>query len=167
MSNGSTKAGSSKGSLLDRISGGQGKELLPGSSSAPKLHGFGATPQNLNNANAGVELLPSGAVRPRRSEPVLNKGRLVQSGLDAALGTSLPRRQVVRPIVPERGSVNILGAGRGTVLVMVENLAVGTTAEDVVVSGLILLLSPLPPCHSSSRSACLYTAHVFCGSLVG
>ncbi|ORX38707.1 hypothetical protein BD324DRAFT_650053 [Kockovaella imperatae] len=143
MSSDKSNGSKPKPSLLDRISGGKGRELIPSSSKAsstsssePKLFGFGSNPVNVNsNPNAGLELIPGSSATRRNNGgngSQLNKGRLVQSGFDAALGTSQPRRQVVRPLIQERESVSILGAGRSTVLVRVENLAVGTTADDVV-----------------------------------
>jgi len=66
----------------------------------------------------------------------------VQSGLDAALGRGGQRvvRQpvVVEPVVVMSG-VSILGAGRGTTVVRVENLAQGTTADDVIVRSFLPL----------------------------
>jgi hypothetical protein len=143
-------ASGSRPSLLDRISGGKGKELLPtngSSSSAPhRLHGFGeTTPVNLNNPNAGTELLP-GPSKPRSRGPSGSKGRLVDTSLNAALGRTGPRRSNVRPLVAQgsqsgnellgthNGSseVSIFGASRATTWVKVDNLAQGTTAEDVV-----------------------------------
>ncbi|WVF72579.1 hypothetical protein IAT40_007396 [Kwoniella sp. CBS 6097] len=137
-------SGSSRPSLLARMSGGVGKELLPTSgSSKTKLHGFdGPPPANINNPNAGVELLPSGGGRRPK-----NSGRGVNSQsrelVNAALGVGPQRFREPRSvsggkvagrelIQPKQSHVSIMGAARGTTWVRVENLAVGTSAEDVV-----------------------------------
>ncbi|WWC93557.1 hypothetical protein V866_000392 [Kwoniella sp. B9012] len=125
----------SKASLLNRISGGQGKELLPTASSNVRLHGFdGPPPANLNNPNAGVELLPSGSGRrPKNSGRGVNNQSKDQ--LNAALGLGAQRVRDVRPVgrelVTTQHQVSIMGAARGTTWVRVQNLAVGTTVEDV------------------------------------
>ncbi|WWD18877.1 hypothetical protein CI109_103332 [Kwoniella shandongensis] len=136
-------------SLAARISGGQGKELLPSSSSGSvKLHGFDRPlPANPNNLNAGVELLPStGGGRTTRAptRSVNNKGREL---LNAALGVNagIQQRREVRRAQPAAiqqqpvQQVSIMGAARGTTWVRVENLALGTTAEDVISA-----FAPLP-----------------------
>ncbi|WVQ99802.1 hypothetical protein IAU59_006944 [Kwoniella sp. CBS 9459] len=152
LSNSSSSApgsrNASKPSLLARMSGGVGKELLPTSeSSKTKLHGFdGPPPANINNPNAGVELLPSGGGGRRPK----NSGRGVNSQsrelVNAALGAGPQRfreprsvsgsssgRAVGRELLqPQQSHVSIMGAARGTTWVRVENLAVGTSAEDVV-----------------------------------
>jgi len=69
----------------------------------------------------------------------LNAGRLVENGMNAALGLgqSGPRRSEVRRLVnsPPRGNgVSIMGASRAAVKIKVEHLAFGTTGEDVLVS---------------------------------
>ncbi|ORY35337.1 hypothetical protein BCR39DRAFT_555494 [Naematelia encephala] len=173
-SRGGSSSSSSRPSLLDRISGGQGKELFPSDSSgASKLHGFGSKPPiNPTNPNAGLELFPAGGGRSTKREGplkrVLEPGQrsLVSSGLDAALGRHQPRitprsyaGQGVELLSPPLtgassssgfglgrstgnangngngtsvGSVSIMGAAKGTVWIRVENLAQGTTADDVV-----------------------------------
>ncbi|WWC90929.1 uncharacterized protein L201_005867 [Kwoniella dendrophila CBS 6074] len=139
-----TSASSTSGprsSLLNRISGGQGKELLPSSSASSNitLHGFdGPAPANINNHNAGIELLPSGGSGGRRPK---NTGRGVNNQskdqLNAALGIGAQRVRDVRPVVRQQQiqqpqhHVSIMGAAKGTTWVRVENLAVGTTADDV------------------------------------
>lgn len=99
-SSGRGSSGSSRPSLLSRISGGQGKELLPSGSGKSKLFGFGTQPPvNGNNANAGVELLPSGTAAaaaqtgparggrmPRGFQAQPGQRSLVQNGFNAALG---------------------------------------------------------------------------------
>lgn len=83
--------------MLSRISGGQGKELLPSGSGKSKLFGFGTQPPiNGNNANAGLELLPSGGVgkgggrqgdrTPKGFQAQPGQRSLVQSGFNAAMG---------------------------------------------------------------------------------
>jgi len=181
LSNGSGSSGGG-GSLLDRIGGGKGKELLPPAGSGSKLHGFGtAPPPNINNANAGVELLSDAPAQGQRKRGGGSKGRFVDSSLNAALGLGGPRRSVVRPVAAQQqsrellgneaqsrgfssnggsswgggryeqpsqsraqASVSIMGAARGSTWVRVENLALGTTAEDVVVSWSISALSTCP-----------------------
>ena len=129
---------SSRPSLLNRMSGSQGKELFP-TGSVPKLHGFDERPPvNPMNPNSGLELLP-GTRRRADGRP----GSVVQPGqrslLDAALGRGV-RQQVVRPVTvqpqhqqQQPQGVSIMGAARGTTWVRVEHLALGTTAEDVIV----------------------------------
>ncbi|WVW85861.1 hypothetical protein I302_107899 [Kwoniella bestiolae CBS 10118] len=134
-SSSSSTTPASRSSLLNRITGGQGKELLPSNSSNVKLHGFdGPPPANLNNPNAGVELLPSGnGRRPKNSGRGVNNQSKDQ--LNAALGVGAQRVRDVRPVQREliqpQQQVSIMGAARGTTWVRVENLALGTTAEDV------------------------------------
>ncbi|OCF41133.1 hypothetical protein I317_05047 [Kwoniella heveanensis CBS 569] len=149
-SSSTSKSSSSKPSLLSRMTGGAGKELLPSSNSGPsktKLHGFdGPVPANIhNNPNAGVELLPSGAVGGGRRPKKSGRGVNTQSRdlVNAALGAGPqrfrePRRPADRELLrqsqsqPQHSHVFIMGAARGTTWVRVENLAVGTSAEDVV-----------------------------------
>ncbi|WWC63061.1 uncharacterized protein I303_105660 [Kwoniella dejecticola CBS 10117] len=132
----SSSSPSSRSSLANRISGGQGKELLPTSNLSTRLHGFdGPPPANINNANAGIELLPSsGGRRPKNSGRGVNHQSKDQ--LNAALGIGAQRvreRPIREQIQVDRPQqhVSIMGAARGTTWVRVENLAVGTTAEDV------------------------------------
>lgn len=140
---GSSSSGGSSPSLLNRLSGGKGKELLPDTSRS-KLYGFdSAPPANTANRNAGVELLPSGSssssksARPTRASRNRGLGpidpgqrALVANGL-AAL-TARSRTSGGSP--SSRGqSLNIVGAARGSLWVRVERLARGTTAEDVKV----------------------------------
>ena len=125
----------SRPTLLDRISGGQGKELFPTSSSLSKLYGFGDRPpaNTANNPNAGLELLPQ---NNRVKKGNTSKGRLVDTGLNAALGLGGNGKKSVRRVErPQRSveSVSIMGAARGTTWVKVEHLALGTTADDVMV----------------------------------
>ena len=150
---GSSRGSSSaRPSLLSRISGGQGKELIPqggtkaGGNKGKELFGFGSTPPvNQSNINAGVELLgPSsktqnsqGVVRTPRGFQAQDGNRsLAQSGFNAALGQAFGREKREQRRVQERQvkEVSILGAGKQTIVVRVANLAQGTTAEDVVVS---------------------------------
>ncbi|WWC71776.1 uncharacterized protein I206_105735 [Kwoniella pini CBS 10737] len=134
--NSSSSSGpSSRSSLANRISGGQGKELLPASSLNTRLHGFdGPPPANMNNANAGIELLPVSGKRPKNSGRGVNNQSKDQ--LNAALGTGAqrvrdrPSREQMRG-QPSQHTVSIMGAAKGNTWVRVENLAVGTTAEDV------------------------------------
>ncbi|WRT68184.1 uncharacterized protein IL334_005159 [Kwoniella shivajii] len=133
-------------SLLNRISGGQGKELLPVGSVNTRLHGFdGPAPTNPTNPNAGLELLPASGRRPKNS----GRGVDTQSKdqLTAALGIGAQRVRDVRPVVrnqpqthyPKQSQVSIMGAAKGTTWVRIENLAMGTTADDVVSA-----FAPLP-----------------------
>jgi len=77
--------------------------------------------------------------RPRKSvvRGVTEPGQ--RSLLDAALGQGRVRQEVRRPVQIQSQaqiqveSVSIMGAARGTTWVRVEHLALGTTAEDVVV----------------------------------
>jgi len=161
---------STRPSLLNRISGGQGRELLPPSNGSGKLFGFDAQPpKNLNNPNANVELLPSGtssskptspagfgAIRtPRGFQAQPGARSLVQTGVNAALGLGEGRASAQRrELIPRREAreermegVSILGAGRTMVLVRVSNLAYGTTAEDVVSA-----FSPFPILTASRTS---------------
>lgn len=110
-------AGSSKPSLLSRISGGQGKELLPTGSGKNKLFGFGTQPPvNGNNANAGLELLPSSGAAAQTGTGVQRAGRmprgfqsqpgqrsLVQNGFNAALGLEERNRRERRPAQSGQG----------------------------------------------------------------
>lgn len=132
---------SSRPTLLARISGRQGKELLHGDS-APRLHGFDERPPvNPTRPNSGLELLPGGNGRPKRGAVrgvgVAEPGS--RSLLDTALGRNggAVRQEVRRPVPVMQGNqvenVSIMGAARGTTWVKVEHLALGTTAEDVVV----------------------------------
>ncbi|WVR07340.1 hypothetical protein IAU60_004381 [Kwoniella sp. DSM 27419] len=136
-----TPSGSSKPSLLSRMSGGAGKELLPVGGRSGGLHGFDQPPPaNINNPNAGVELLPSGnGRRPKHS------GRSVDAQsrelVNAALGVGPQRFREPRvkqrellpgPTQPQQQHVSIMGAARGATWVRVENLALGTTADDVM-----------------------------------
>ncbi|KAK4687940.1 hypothetical protein P7C73_g2174, partial [Tremellales sp. Uapishka_1] len=125
-------------SLLSRISGGKGRELLPVNAGS-KLYGFdGPAPSNPNKPNSGVELLPSGSssgVRGRNGDRRRGPTRGIESGqAQRALqdATGFGRIQVVRPVIQEQQSVSIMGVSRQTVWVRVEGLAIGTTAEDVV-----------------------------------
>lgn len=52
--------------------------------------------------------------------------------MGVSVGTN--ERAGLAGMAPKMVPVSILGAGRTTVLVRVENLAVGTTADDVMVS---------------------------------
>jgi hypothetical protein len=151
---------------LSRISGGQGKELIPnpdgkgGSGNGNKgkeLFGFGTTPPvNQSNANAGVELLGPpkaggrdtgrGVVRtPRGFQAQDGQRSLAQSSVNAALGMAFGREKRGRQQARVQ-EVSILGAGKQTLVVRVANLAEGTTAEDVVVSlSFTSLLCVSPP----------------------
>jgi hypothetical protein len=60
--------------------------------------------------------------------------------VNAALGLGARER---RRVEASRGAVSILGAGRQSIVIRVANLAQGTTAEDVVVSRRIEVLSEL------------------------
>lgn len=149
---------STKPSLLSRISGGQGKGLIPQGgkgqgNKGKELFGFGSIPPiNQSNVNAGVELLgPStstsvmntngrGVVRTPRGFQAQDGNRsLAQSGFNAALGQAFGRekREARRVEESRRQEVSILGAGNKSIVVRVANLAQGTTAEDVVVSCLV------------------------------
>ncbi|RSH82492.1 uncharacterized protein EHS24_007472 [Apiotrichum porosum] len=129
------------GSLLDRLSGGAGKELLPANSSSKggKMHAD--TPSTSTSANAGRELLPSKAARPVRSSRPRGAGRVDPSAhplLAQSLGAlSGDRRGTVARSPPSPptpavggGGVTIMGAA-GLTVVRVEHLARGTTADDV------------------------------------
>lgn len=149
---------SPSGSLLSRIATSQkGRELLsPGaaSSASPKMHGYAPTlPISTTNANSGLELFPSssagtagGGVRDAafdRRQPgqgasnkpmarsVYTSG-LAAAGLGATAQRERPRREPVQPAATSREGVNILGQAK--IWVRVENLAEGTTPEDVQVS---------------------------------
>ncbi|KAK8854963.1 hypothetical protein IAR55_003703 [Kwoniella newhampshirensis] len=160
-SSATTARAPARSSLAARISGGQGKELLPSSSTSGsvKLHGFdGPLPANPNNLNAGVELLPSaggGKTTRAPTRGVNNKGREL---LNAALGVGarVQQRREVRRAQPEPAptqqqqvqQVSIMGAAKGTTWVRVENLALGTTAEDVVSA-----FDPLPVLNAKLSSS--------------
>lgn len=104
---------------------------------------------------------------PRGFQAQPGQRSLVQNGFNAALGLEERNRRdrrpaqvsrellrddgrqngmfgagrEVEPMVSAPAGVSILGAGKTTVLVRVANLAYGTTAEDVVVSRLLLRFS--------------------------
>lgn len=137
------------GSLLDRLSGGAGKELLPANSSSKggKMHAD--TPSTSTSANAGRELLPSKAARPVRSSRPRGAGRVDPSAhplLAQSLGAlSGDRRGTVARSPPSPptpavggGGVTIMGAA-GLTVVRVEHLARGTTADDVKVGWIICI----------------------------
>lgn len=105
---GSGSGSGSRPSLLSRISGGQGKELLPSGSGKSKLFGFGTQPpMNGNKANAGLELLPSGVAAqtgpqrggrmPKGFQAQPGQRSLVQNGFNAALGLEDRNRRNRRP----------------------------------------------------------------------
>ncbi|OXC69357.1 hypothetical protein AYX13_01917 [Cryptococcus neoformans] len=120
-------------SLASRITGGK-KELFPDSSSSrdsSRVAGRGS--------NAGVELLPAGGpaagqapIGRTRGGPVRGVGVNQKSRelLNDALGVGARRSTRVQQ--PRKSQVSIIGAAKTTVWVRVENLAPGTTAEDVV-----------------------------------
>lgn len=131
-------SGSASPSLLNRLSSGRGKELLP-EPSRSKLYGFDAPS---TNPNAGVELLPSAssskAARPSRASrnralgPVDPGQRaLVANGLAALRARA--RDSPASSASERSGSLSIFGAAKGSMWVRVERLARGTTAEDVKV----------------------------------
>lgn len=132
-------SGGASPSLLNRLSGGKGKELLP-EPSQTKLYGFDVTPKNSANPNAGVELLPSTSSKSARpSRTSRNRGlgpvdpgqrALVANGLAALIS----RDRAASGSRSGSESLSIVGAAKGSIWVRVERLARGTTAEDVKVS---------------------------------
>lgn len=121
-------------SLASRLTGGK-KELFPDSSSSPSS-GRAAG----RGSNAGVELLPAGGPAAGQASTGRTRGGPVRGvGVDQksrellndALGVGA--RRSTRPQQPRKSQVSIMGAAKTTVWVRVENLAPGTTAEDVVV----------------------------------
>ncbi|ADV21736.1 Hypothetical Protein CGB_D3330C [Cryptococcus gattii WM276] len=127
-------------SLASRIAGGK-KELFPDSSSS---RGSGRAADR--GSKAGVELLPAGEPAASqaptgraRGGPVRGVGVNQKSRelLNDALGVGA--RRSTRPQQSRKSQVSIIGAAKTTVWVRVENLAPGTTAEDVVSA-----FAPLP-----------------------
>lgn len=148
-----SQSGSGGSSLAARLSSGpsaKGRELISSGSSSsskaptPKLHGFDApVPVNTNaNLNAGVELFPT---RAKRTSGSVLDSRVVASGIAAAgLGQQRVQRQQQRTVplqtqyaepTAHTSSVSIFGAAKTSIVVRVENLAPGTTPDDVMVSG--------------------------------
>jgi len=105
--------------------------------------------------NSGLELLPGGGRKGGVrgvGVAVAGPGPGQRSLLDAALGRGGPVRQEVRrPVLmmsqsqsqsqSQGESMTIMGVAKGTTWVRVENLAIGTSAEDVMVNHFPLLFS--------------------------
>lgn len=133
-SNGSG-SGSGSGSRLGRSgSGGVGAMRTP--------RGFQAEPGSRSLVQSGVNAalgLNDGRLRiPRRGGGGGGSRELLPSGSGNGMYSEGGASQGSSNGVGDGGSrleaVSILGAGRTSVLVKVENLAAGTTAEDVMVS---------------------------------
>lgn len=127
-------APSSGHTLASRIAGGK-KELFPDSSSS---RGSGRAADR--GSKAGVELLPVGGPASNQAPTGRARGGPVRGvGVDQksrellndALGVGA--RRSTRPQQSRKSQVSIIGAAKTTIRVRVENLASGTTAEDVVV----------------------------------
>jgi hypothetical protein len=129
-------------SLLNRMSGGKGKELIVMAASGSKLFGFDGTNTNGNGKvkGNGRELLPASgkAARPGRA----SRQRGVESQLvSKSLGAALADRVGYSGSRSGSGSPGISIMGSAGVRVRVEHLAKGTTVSDLKVSTEYLQLS--------------------------
>lgn len=152
------------GSLSGRISQ-KGQELLTGASmpsGGSQMYGYAENPPATSNINMGYELFPTGVGNVGVQAAQGGQGRptrrsVFTSGLAAAgLGGQAEReKERLREEARERerqqkarqaqmAASNVSIRGQGKIWVRVENLAAGTTAEDVQVSRRLFSLC-VPP----------------------
>ncbi|ODN96371.1 hypothetical protein L198_04085 [Cryptococcus wingfieldii CBS 7118] len=141
---------SQKNRLVDRITQDPGQDL------ASRIFGGGKASPQANSAargsRAGTELFPPGGQPAKRSQGAA-RGVGVDSRARNMLNDALrqPARREIRQ--PGQSQVSIMGAARTAIWVRVENLAPGTTPEDVISA-----FNPLPLAEavlSSSASSSL------------
>ncbi|WVQ84106.1 hypothetical protein IAT38_006251 [Cryptococcus sp. DSM 104549] len=152
------------GSLTNRIAGAPGQELLPDSSSS-RMRGFDQNSASGRNGgtNAGVELFPDGPAGSASAAASAfsdraNSRLVARTGkemLEGALGRGQRReREQPRQVqIKKTPQVSIMGAAKTTTWVKVQNLAPGTTADDVVSAFaplVILQATDATPSHTSN-----------------